>query len=430
MKILADKLNRYDKDGLLRDSILLLFFTHSISVANLLFHVVMGHTLTKGEYGILVPMLGVFLTFATPMLAMQNTIAHFSGHLKNEGNLGDIRRLVWHWVRWIAAIALPLLILALIFHSFWARVFNLDSSLPFVVSCFTISASVILPIFAGALQGVQKFVWMSATQVGWGIVRLVLGSVLVWFVAPLALCGLSAHFIGVLVSIAIGLYALHRFIPRASESSGPLEKTNQYFLFSVVALFSFSVLMNWDVVLVKIFFPEEADYGTYSQASTIARTLIFICQPITLALFPKVVSRGESSRTHFVTLCKGLVLSSALIATSVVLCMVLPKIPLLVLYGEGDPSQQTIQLLRGVVVAMAPLGITMMLTNFELAQRRFRVLLPLLFCAAILIGGIALFHDSLFDVIKVLSVASYLSIAATVTLVLQGAYRQSKAARQ
>jgi O-antigen/teichoic acid export membrane protein len=398
--------------------VVLLFFTHSISVANLLFHVVMGRTLPEGQYGILASMLGLFLTFSTPMLALQNTIAHFSGHLITENRMQDIRALVWHWTRNLLMIAGPSLILVLLLRHPLARLFNLTSPAPLLINACTITAALFIPVFAGALQSVQRFIWMSLTQMSWGIIRLVLGTALVLLITHKAVAGLSAHLAGVIVSISIGIFALNHIIPRQPPSGKPLDKTNLYFFLSILALFSFSVLMNWDIVLVKIFFPAEQDYGTYSRASTIARTLVFLCQPINLALFPKVVAKGKPLRTHFSTLLKGILMSMVIVAFAVLLCLVLPWVPLLILFRDADPSAASILLVRGVVIAMAPLGLTMMLTNFELAQRRFICIIPLAVCAGILTGGIVLFHEKLIHVIQIFGCASYLSLLSLIGLVL------------
>jgi hypothetical protein len=90
----------------------------------------------------------------------------------------------------------------------------------------------------------------------------------------------------------------------------------------------------------------------------------------------------------------------------------------LILFRDADPSAASILLVRGVVIAMAPLGLTMMLTNFELAQRRFICIIPLAVCAGILTGGIVLFHEKLIHVIQIFGCASYLSLLSLIGLVL------------
>lgn len=407
---------KWDHDGLIRHSILVMLFTNSIGALNLFFHVVMGWTLPKEEYGVLVPMLGIMLLLTTPMTAVSNTLAHFAAHLRASGHAGDIRPLVRHWLLKILAVAVPLLLLALATRHPLAGFFHLGGPGPIVMVALTMFLSVFVPVLSGALQGMQSFVWMSLTANIWGLFRFVLGWAAVLWLAPLALWGLAAHGLGMLGSLAAGLVGLWLVVPRGAPSGQPLEKADRYFFMSLLPLFCFSALMNADVILVKHFIPDAAQVGRYSRASTIARTMIFLAQPIVQAMFPKVVSLGTWSAAHARTLLRALLLAGLIIGGVLLVCVLFPAAPLLLMFKERAPAALDLNLVRGVCLAMTPLGLTLILMNFELAQQRFACNTPLVICALAYIGGVVLFHRRLEDIILVLAAVSLAALGSLLWL--------------
>ena len=68
-----------------------------------------------------------------------------------------------------------------------------------------------------------------------------------------------------------------------------------------------------------------------------------------------------------------------------------------------------IRLVRWVVCAMAPMGLTYLLTNFQIAQRRFKPAYVLLACAAGYVAGVTFFHETVWQVVLVLGIVSTLS---------------------
>ncbi|HBA86090.1 MAG TPA: hypothetical protein DCZ95_18555 [Verrucomicrobia bacterium] len=414
-----ERLKSFDQDGLIRHGLIVLVFTHAASVANLLFHVVMGRELSKEEYGVLVSMLGIILLFATPMLALQNTLAHYSRHFINDGRSSDIFRLLKQWVRRLLLVTIPLGVLAYVFRGNIASFFHLETSTIVLITVMTLLVTFFLPIFSGVLQGGESFVWMSITANGWGVIRLLLGAYLVYAYAPSALYGLAAHGIGSVISLAIGITGVLWVVRRGSTSGQAIESTDRYFLVSLATLLAFSMLMNSDAMLVKHYFIQVEDYGNYARASTIGRTMVFLVQPIVVAMFPKVVSRGEWSNAHARTLTRALFYSAVMVLSAAIVCSIFPQIPLLVLFKDAAPTAQSMALVRGVCWAMAPLALTFILMNFELAQHRFECTIPLVVCAGLYYGGVALFHQSLWQMIWVFGAASFCSMVALLIILFR-----------
>lgn len=400
-------LDRHDADKLIRHSLVVILFTNLGSAANLLFHVVMGHLLAEASYAVLASMLGIYLIFTTPTMALQNTLAHFSAHLKAQGREGDIRRLARSWLIKVSVLLIPLAVLAMLPAPFWRDCLHLNSALPVLVVVLMILLSYYLPVFVGSLQGVQAFISMCLAANTWAVLRILIALMLVMLFGAFALWGLIGHLLAMAGSLLVGAVLFNRMISRTAATDRPLEKTDRYLLLSMTALFAFSILMTGDVVLVKMFFPQEADYGPYSRASTIARMLIFLAQPIANALFPKVISRGDRSSVHTLTLWRAIALSSLIIGAAVVFCVALPRVPLFLLYHVTNADDRLLWMVRGISVAMAPLGLAYILLNFEMAQHRFTAIPWLLVSAMLFIVGACFFHQTLRQFLLVYLLAAY-----------------------
>lgn len=407
-----------DQDKLYRHSLLVLAFTHAAGAANLLFHVLMGRTLSKAEYGIMAALLGIALAFYTPMMALHNTLAHATGRLVQSGRSGDIPRLARLWLRRVALLAGPLFLVAFIGRPVFANGLHLPSDTLITATAVILVLIFFLPVFSGILQGVQAFTWMALTSNAWGLLRLGLAAALVLTGTATALTALSCHAAGLLTSLLVGFLGLRALTRTAPPTAAGIESSERYLWMSLLAMAGYSILVYADMALVKAFFPDPEDYGDYARASTIARTMVFLPQPIAAALFPKVISTGARSDGDTRTLLRALGLALVIVMGSVAICLICPRLLLRVLYRESAPTPEVIALVRLVTLAMAPLGPVYLLLTFELAQNRFMCVGLLGLSAAILVAGIVLFHATLWSVGLVVGLASLTAIASLALLAL------------
>ncbi|NCC52109.1 MAG: hypothetical protein EOM20_12950 [Spartobacteria bacterium] len=413
MKQLKVYLERIDADGMIRHSFIVMVFTHMASVANLAFHVVMGRTLSAVEYGILSSMLGVMLIIVTPLVAIQSTLAHFAARLRESGNTASVWALVRVWYLRLSLVGCLLLVVGLVGRHTWAAFWHLESTTPIILVSFTSAGILMLPLIPGVMQGLQSFIWMCVALNLWGIIRFVIGSVLVLGISASAVWGLTGQLIGTYCGLAVGWLGLWMILhgKETGEKGRLFSGSNAYFLWSFFALLFFGLLMNADIVMVRHYFaPEEA--GMFAQVATIGRTVIFLCQPIAVALFPKVVSTGSLSGAQRKTLIRGIIMVILLVGGVAFMVTLLPWLPLLVMFNVSSPSPEQVHLVRCLIWAMAPLALTFLLLNFEMAQNRFIMILPLAVLAACYLGGVALWHTSLLHVILVLGFTSLGSAVA------------------
>ena len=395
-----------DQDGLLRHGLLLMVATQFANVCNILFHAVMGRAL-PGHYSELLTMLNVMLIISTPLEAVRTAAAHFAARAAQDGDRGAVRLLVRAWSVRMLAVVIPLALLAVAASRSIAGFFHFAGAAPVVVTALTTIGMVLIPLFAGALQGLQSFVWMSLAIQGLSIVRMAAGAAAVWWLSRDAVGGLLGQTAGVAASLALGGWGLTQVLRR------DLAGTSGYLGRSFAMLTSFAALMMLDVLLVKHYVPGEAE--AFSRAATVARSIIFLPMPIALAMFPKVVSDRGLNRASRAIFWKALGIVGGLVGLGVAGCLVLPWLPLMVLYGRANATPEAVALVRAMVLAMTPLSLAYLLMNFEMAQQRFRATPVLALAAVAYLGCAMIWHG------RALHVAAALALAGTVaTLGLAG----------
>ncbi len=398
-----------DESGLIRHGSLLMVGTLIGAVCNAGFHMVVGRpqVLSNGEYGSLVAMLGIILAASTPMLALQNTLAHFASTLVLDGRRGGIRPLFLHWARIFAVVSAMIVLAAWQFRAplaaFWGGV---DPRL-IVLTFAVLAASLWMSLFYGLLQGLQSFTWLALAPQAWGAVRLALGVVFTVFISATAMAAVTAQGVGVLAVLALCLWAVIRMRLPGGPAMAPARGTGRYLGSSLVCLAGYAMLMNLDAAMAKHYFDSETA-GLFAKAATIARTAVFLPVPIAAALFPKVTSSGDLTDESWRLLGRALCFSGIFIVAVAGICVRWPQLPWTILYGRWsvDDAAASAMLTRAMVLAMCPLALAYLLLNFEMAQRRFFWCLGLVPCGTAYVVGVALFHGRPVQIAAVLGAAN------------------------
>ncbi len=177
--------------------------------------------------------------------------------------------------------------------------------------------------------------------------------------------------------------------------------------------------MQLPVIFVKHYFSTEVA-GEFSYAVTIAKLVIFLPMPVTMALFPKVISEGGMTREDQKLLIRGMLYAIVLIGGSACVCMLIPNVPLYILAGVTDPDAQQILLVRLLLLSMVPLGLGHMLMNFELAQHRFAIVPGALISAVAYVAGILIWHETVWQIV---GVTATMSVAFLVMLLISLPFR-------
>ena len=399
------------KDRLIQDSLLLLTATQVGNVANfvfqlLLMRMVLMRTLPLNDYGSLMAIFALWMALSGPLSALGLSVTHFSAHFVRDGSEARIKAMLAWLMQKGVLISLALGVIVFFSRHVLATGLNLPGTWAVmgIMTCLFLSLVTVFPV--GVLNGVQAFGWVAISGMSWCVVRLLLVVPLVWrgstwpvvllaHVIALA-CGLAIAFIGVSKSLS-GVWA------KPVRVAGFYAYSWQFFL----AMAGYSAMATADVVLVKRFFdPEFA--GAFAKSVVLARMVFFLPQPIATALFPKVVSKGESSLSSRQMLLKAFGLVFLVVGAAGAACLVLAPWLLRWVAGTADPD--AVGWFRGMVLALSPLALITVLINYELAQRRFAVMVPLMVCATGYVAAGSIWHGSVWQIIGALGVSSLVAL--------------------
>lgn len=398
-------------DYLLRHSILLMAASQVGNASNFFFHMLMGRWLSVPEYGVLSSMLGVVLIASMPLNALGTVLTFFAAQLIQQNRAGDIFLLMRSWILKLLWLAVPLLVFGLLFSHLLADFFNLPDRGALCMALIVLVMTLFLPVIGAPLGGIQAFGWASVSGMSWGVLRLIIGGGLVYWVAASAKWALVGQGAGIMASAGIALTGLWIILRGVHATGQALPGTHSYLWRTVVVMACFSFLMNADVLIVKHYFAED-QAGLFARAGTIGRTIIFLPMPIAIALFPKTVSDGAANAQHNRLLWKALFYTALIIFPGALVCTFFPQLPLGVLYRDWQPDAVMCRLVRCIIWAMCPLGLAFIVMNFELSQKRFRIILPLFLCAAGYLAGVVLWHAGVLQIVAVLAAVSVATLLA------------------
>lgn len=407
------------EDKLVRHGLLLIVITGVANVANVVFHMVMGRGLSSEEYGILATLLNLFLVMATPLDALRNAMAHFAARAHRAGDPALARAIARRWCWRIGLCAIPVSGVLWLLHPQLTAFFHLPTPGPILVVAASMVVFMMVPVLAGVLQGMQAFWWFGAALHGIGVVRLALGLAALAVGAATAFHAILSGALAMGYGVAMGAFGVWWITRGAGPRVEATRGIGPYFIKAMFMLAGYGVLMNCDVMLVRHFHPDEA--GAFAWAATIGRSVVFLPMPIAMAMFPKVISHGGSTRSSRLALFKALGMAVGLIALGVGCSVAWPWIPLRILYGVTDPSPELEHLVRMVMLAMSPLGISYLLLHFEMAQHRFGSVPWLLVIAAAYLGGVALWHPSVLAIVAVLGAVATASALLYLAILFRGA---------
>lgn len=389
------------RDHLLTHTLIIFIGAQFSNICNLLFQVTMARMLGNAEYGVLSAILGALMMLGMPLAALGGGVTHFTALFVARDEREKIKAMMAALARDLLIPALLLVMVALLARQELMEAFKIHSPVPIYLAIGAAVVGLLGAIPGGVLAGMQAFKWGALIGNGAAVLRLIAGFSLA-LVGLGAAGGLTAHALGILLSVVLSLVICGSLLGRTKVTLERPAGIYAYMGGYMAAFTAYGVLSGADLLLVKYYFtPEEA--GIFSKAAMVARMVFFLPGPVCSAMFPKVTSSGESSGATRRTLYKAMVVTGLIVASMGVVFMIFPGLMLKILVKEAQPGQ--IEILRGMVLALTPLTLVMVLLNYELAQRRFGIMIPLFICAAGYLVGVAHWHETPLQVVAVLGAA-------------------------
>ncbi len=383
------------------------------SFLNLFYQLLLVRHLSEVQYGtlnILVSLLTVFLAVGQPL---RTTLTKFLSEYFSRRQSEEAFFMLRHLFKRLGMTSMLCLAIFIFFNSYLADLFNIENYHHLLMIGIIISLSLITPIFYSFLWSRQLFkilvmvgliAVLSKVVVGFSLVKLGFG-------VSGGLWGyLSLPVLTVLIYLCL-VCKQGKFGPLNLKYLKPINMLPiyKYFLPTALALFSFRMLTNIDVVMVRIFF-SKLDTGYYSVAQIVGKIILFLPGAVYVVIFPKSAALAANGigATHL--LKKGLLIIAVSCGLLTITCSLFPQLILKVLTSKAPI--QSIRLVSLFAITMSFYALVGLLNLFHLSRHNTRFVLPIVILAFLQTLTIYLFHPSLTAVLQILLVFSILSFLA------------------
>lgn len=363
------------------------------NVCNYGSNVVFSHMLSTSAYGDLTALLALVTVVAVPTGAAQTVIAERIAVLMAQRSIDRVRYLIrYAWAHALTlAIAVGIIYTACI--PLVKSAMGLQAIGPALALAPLLFLGVMIPVFYGVLQGMERFVILGA-------LTLIVAASRIAFGVPWTLAGggaggpLFGQALGTLVAIVAASLVLRPYILRrgtGAAAAGLRRIPDARTLAAAGAFIGFALLSNLDVLLSKLFLPSHSA-GEYAALVTIEKAIIFLPSAVAIVLVPAAAkakaAHGSSARVLRIAalMVGGTILISALPP------LVAPHLVLTVMFGAK--YQAATAGVRPIVVAGGALSLLYLLVVYTVAIQDKRWIYLLIGGVFLQIATISTFHSS------------------------------------
>lgn len=357
------------------------------------------------EYGVFMAFLSIAMVL--PTFPLQMVLAQQAAKALAEGRereLAGIIRLFWlgTFLVWL----LGAVVLAA-FRQDLLTQWKVADSGGFWLTLLILLFSLWLPVFWGALQGKQNFLWLGWSMILNGGVRVVLAALAVYLGAK-AVGMLAGVLLGVVLAAGMAIWQTRSLW---SGPSAPFEWRGlmRQVVPLVLASGAFQVLFTADTIFAKSFFDPDT-VGFYGSAGTLSRALMWLVGPLAAVMFPRLVhSAAKAEKTNLMNL---VLLGTAVLSIGGAIMVSLVG-PVLIRFVSGEKFVAVASvLIPWYASAMVPLAVSNVLLNNLFARSDFRVAAPLALLAVGYALALTRFHATPVAMLQTMGVFNTLMLAA------------------
>jgi O-antigen/teichoic acid export membrane protein len=404
------------KDPLFRHTLLLSSAAMIIHACNILFQLAVGRGLPEAEYTLLVTLLSLFNIVSQPSGTLSTAINHYTSILSQKNQQNLLKQLITKWTLLTGIPSIIAAAVAMFFATEIAGYFHLDRTEPIIIAALALPALFVLPVFSGAIGGLQKFWVASISQTAGGIGRVAFTAGFIFLVHPASGWALFGHVGGLYITLLICMFFILPMLQKPGATKQEMPSMRRYLAYTFFISLAGGILVNGDVILIRRYIPENT---SFAYAATISRIAVFMAASVVAAMFPKVSSdegfRPQDRRVYI----RAMAYSGFFIASAVLVCLLIPGLLLQLFFGLPSVPQDLVRATRmmGIVMAFA----TFLSINHTLlaAQRRFRALSPIVLCSAAYLAIVHFWHPDTEAIILIAGAANLLALICTTISILR-----------
>ncbi len=372
------------------------------------FSLLMARALPAAAFGEAFAVLATLSLLATPSNVIQTVVARSTARFITLARLDELRvGLRTASVR--LALAAAFVAIAIVAVSpLVANALRLSEPWPVMLAGVAAGLLLVEPLLRGVTQGAQNFVGLGFIMAAHGIGRITVGAAAV--LSGGGTTGAIAASTGsALGGIGAGVLVVRRQLRGIGSPSTNIHPSVAIWDHTRVAIILavMAGLLHLDVVFVKAFHPDDVA-ADYAALALVARIVFWVGVVVAIVLLPYVVHcatrQANFVRAYVVSL--GLMAVASTIAAAVVLSR--PDFVYGVIFGDGFAPHPT--LLPAYVGATSMLAVATITASLHIGASHLRVWKPLAAILALVLVGIALFHESPGQILAVVAAGDALAL--------------------
>ena len=336
------------------------------------------------EYGAFFALLRVLAVLNIPTSGLQTVFAQQTAAARTHQQAQQLTGTTRAVFQGIFVLWLLVALAAVAFHQPILAALKVHNPAALWVTLLLTLTSLWLPIVKGLLQGNQDFAGFGWVMILDGVGRFLAVSVIVLVLSGQAAGGMTGAFIGQVTAFTVGAWLTRRIwlgTGAAFDWRPWLKRVIPLTLGTGTILF----MSYGDTIYVRTVF--DADQSAYYfAASIIGFALAQFTVPLTAVMFPKIVhSVARSEKTDVMRLTLGA--TAILGGAAALVCTVLPKLPLWIIYfRNAQLIGPAAPLVPWFAWGMLVLALANVLVGNLLARERFAVV-PWLVLVALAYGA-------------------------------------------
>ena len=392
-------------DHFTKNVIFVFIGTSAANFLSLIYQLFIAHKLTPQDFAAFNALLAVFTLISNPLGTLQVAIAKYASEHNARRESHRINVLIHGLLTKGAFFGLFLFVIFLFISPLILNSLKINSVLSGYILTLMVAFSILPPILAGGLQGLELFGWLISSSFIGRIIQLVFT---VLFIAlGFQISGaLGGFLISIIFGIIIGVIPLRKFIIVQQTSEKIDYKELFFYLFPIaISNMCFIWLVSFDMVLVKYLFSADAS-GVYSLAQMVGKIFLFLPGAISLVMFPRTSGLNATNSDTMSVLKRSLLYAFCLCLSAAIFYNIFPGFTLKILTGKALP--ESILLGRLFSISMTFFAFCFVLINYFLSLKNLSFIKYLILSVIFQFFGILIFHRSLLDVQLVLCANSFL----------------------
>lgn len=387
--------------------------TSLANVINLVCQLLIAHRLSAVDFAVFNSLLAVYVIIGAPFSTLQAVTTKYISEFNARSEHEKLKALFSGLLKALSVISLIVFGVTCLTAPLLSEKLKVPGLLPFYLVAALLALTCILPIFSGAVQGLERFKLLSITSVAGALIKL--GLLLCFLGLGYGISGALAAF---LAAAAAGILLVYPILKDYIAFRVPHPKIDFHgfsaYLFPVaLSYFCFMVLVSADMVMVKYYFSQEKA-GVYSLAQVTGKIFLFFPGAISMVMYPRTSHLHAKNLDTSATLKRSIFYAAGLCGIAAMFYNIWPYFSLSVLTGKA--IEESVFLGRMFSFSMTFFALSWILLFYFISKKDLRFVGWLAGLTIFELVGIVLFHSSLFQVQSVLCAIAFIFFCVNMAL--------------